>query len=110
MVATLNIARGTQNKILEAMAMGVPVVTSPAGAGGVDAEHGAHFLVAGSPDDAAQCALRLMGDSTERARLARAGRERMLSHHDWSASMRRLDGIVDRCVAGFARNRSRAAA
>jgi glycosyltransferase involved in cell wall biosynthesis len=38
MVAPLNIARGTQNKILEAMAMGVPVVTSSPAAGGVDAE------------------------------------------------------------------------
>jgi glycosyltransferase involved in cell wall biosynthesis len=46
MVAPLNIARGTQNKILEAMAMGVPVVTSPAAAGGVDALPQDHFLVA----------------------------------------------------------------
>ena len=38
MVAPLNIARGTQNKILEAMAMGVPVVTSTIAAGGVDAD------------------------------------------------------------------------
>ena len=38
MVAPLAIARGTQNKILEAMAMGVPVVTSRVAAGGVDAE------------------------------------------------------------------------
>jgi hypothetical protein len=110
MVATLNIARGTQNKILEAMAMGVPVVTSPAGAGGVDAEHEAHFLVADSPEATARCALRLMDDAAERARLARAGRERMLSHHNWAASMRRLDGIVERCVAGFRRGGARAAA
>ena len=46
MVAPLNIARGTQNKILEAMAMGVPVVTSRVAAGGVDAGSGEHFLVA----------------------------------------------------------------
>ena len=38
MVAPLTIARGTQNKILEAMAMGVPVVTSRVAAGGVDAD------------------------------------------------------------------------
>ncbi|MBK6295864.1 MAG: glycosyltransferase [Rhodoferax sp.] len=43
MVAPLAIARGTQNKILEAMAMGVPVVTSTIAAGGVDAEPGTHF-------------------------------------------------------------------
>jgi sugar transferase (PEP-CTERM/EpsH1 system associated) len=46
MVAPLNIARGTQNKILEAMAMGVPVVTSEIAAGGVDAVAGEHLLVA----------------------------------------------------------------
>ena len=45
MVAPLAIARGTQNKILEAMAMGVPVVTSTIAAGGVDAIAGDHLLV-----------------------------------------------------------------
>ncbi len=109
MVAPLNIARGTQNKILEAMAMGVPVVTSVAGAGGVDAEDEAHFLVAKSPAEAARCALRLMGDAGERARLAESGRARMLSHHDWSASMRRLDGIVAHCLDVARRAPSRAA-
>jgi hypothetical protein len=51
MVAPLNIARGTQNKILEAMAMGVPVVTSRIAAGGVDAEPVTHFLVADTPQE-----------------------------------------------------------
>jgi len=51
MVAPLNIARGTQNKILEAMAMGVPVVTSRIAAGGVDASAPAHFLVGSTPDE-----------------------------------------------------------
>ena len=46
MVAPLAIARGTQNKMLEAMAMGVPVVTSAVAAAGVDAVAGEHFLVA----------------------------------------------------------------
>ena len=99
MVAPLNIARGTQNKILEAMAMGVPVVTSPAGAGGVDALDEEHFLVGDGPQAYAAACLRLMGDAGERDRLARAGRERMLSNHDWQASMRRLDGIIARVVA-----------
>ncbi len=49
MVAPLEIARGTQNKILEAMAMGVPVVTSSVAAGGVDAEAREHLLVADTP-------------------------------------------------------------
>ena len=102
MVAPLAIARGTQNKILEAMAMGVPVVTSSAAAGGVDAESDLHLLVADTPDDVAAAILRIVEDPAQRARLATAGRERMLSHHAWSRSMKRLDGIIDRCVASFA--------
>jgi sugar transferase (PEP-CTERM/EpsH1 system associated) len=98
MVAPLNIARGTQNKILEAMAMGVPVVTSRVAAGGVDAESGEHFLVASTAAEFSDAISRVMTDPSERRRLGAAGRERMLTHHAWDRSMRRLDGIIDRCV------------
>jgi sugar transferase (PEP-CTERM/EpsH1 system associated) len=98
MVAPLNIARGTQNKILEAMASGVPVVASGVAAGGVDAVAGEHFAVASTPEEYAQAILRTLGDPAERRRLAAAGRERMLSHHAWDRSMQRLDRIIDRCV------------
>ena len=98
MVAPLNIARGTQNKILEAMAMGVPVVTSTVAAGGVDAQSEAHFLVADTPAGYAQAILRILDNPAERQRLALAGRERMLSNHAWPKSMQRLDGIVERCL------------
>lgn len=101
-VAPLNIARGTQNKILEAMAAGVPVVTSRAAAGGVDALDREHFLVASTPQEHAAACLRLLEDPAERARLAAAGRARMLSHHSWASSMRRLDRIIERCLAARA--------
>jgi len=99
MIAPLNIARGTQNKILEAMASGVPVVTSRVAAGGVDAADPEHFLSASSPDEYAAAILRILGDPDERQRLSRAGRARMLSHHSWDRSMQRLDGIIERCLA-----------
>src|SRR5262249_42846067 len=76
MVAPLNIARGTQNKILEAMAMGVPVVTSPAAAGGVDAVRHEHLLVAGDHAEQYAALVRILDDSRERRRLALAGRAR----------------------------------
>ncbi|WP_284615897.1 TIGR03087 family PEP-CTERM/XrtA system glycosyltransferase [Aquabacterium humicola] len=98
MVAPLAIARGTQNKILEAMAMGVPVVTSTIAAGGVDAVPGEHLLVADTPQQTAQAVLRLVGDAAERARFSEAGRARVLSHHDWNQSMQRLDAIIARCL------------
>ena len=99
MVAPLAIARGTQNKILEAMGMGVPVVTSSAAAGGVDAEAERHFLVADSAADIAAAVLRIVEQPELRARLATDGRARMLSHHAWPRSMQRLDGIIERCLA-----------
>jgi polysaccharide biosynthesis protein PslH len=101
MVAPLAIARGTQNKILEAMAMGVPVVTSAAAAGGVDAEAPQHFLVADDAPALAEAVLRVVNNPTERARLSAAGRERMLTHHAWPRSMQRLDGIIEGCVRAF---------
>jgi polysaccharide biosynthesis protein PslH len=100
MVAPLNIARGTQNKILEAMAAGVPVVASRVAAGGVDASSPEHFLVAATPDEYVAAILRIVDDPQERSRLSLAGRERMLSHHDWAKSMQRLDGIIARCLDG----------
>ena len=96
MVAPLNIARGTQNKILEAMAMGVPVVSSVVAAGGVD--------TASTPSEYAEAILRVVGDPAERARLATAGRNRMLSHHAWPKSMQRLDSVIERCISQFHEN------
>ena len=106
MVAPLSIARGTQNKILEGMAAGVPVVASRIAAGGVDATAPDHLLTASTPDEFVEAILCVLNDRSERARLARAGRERMLTHHNWTQSMRRLDGIVERCLARAAPSRA----
>jgi len=99
MVAPLRIARGTQNKILEGMAAGVPVVASRLAAGGVDASSPLHLLTADTPQEYVEALCRVLGDPAERRRLAHVGRERMLAAHAWDQSMRRLDGIVERCLA-----------
>ena len=104
MVAPLAIARGTQNKILEAMAMGVPVVTSSVAAGGVDAEPENHLLVADTPQQIAAAVLRITQNPAQRQHFANSGRERMLSHHAWPRSMQRLDGIIERCLRGYRQN------
>lgn len=98
MVAPLKIARGTQNKILEAMAMGVPVISSSEAAGGIDAVVNEHFLIADTKEELARQALRLMTEPELRSRYAKAGRERMLSNHQWRYSMAHLDTIVNRCI------------
>lgn len=97
-VAPLNIARGTQNKILESLAMGVPVVSSVKAAGGIDAIPGEHFLAASNPREYADAIVKLLENPSERERLSTAGRMRMLSNHDWSGSMLRLDEIIQNCI------------
>jgi sugar transferase (PEP-CTERM/EpsH1 system associated) len=97
-VATLKIARGTQNKILESLAMGVPVVASEIAAGGVDVVPGEHMLTADTPREIADQVLRLLNDPAERHRMSRAGRTRMESNHSWDASLRKLDGLIEECL------------
>jgi polysaccharide biosynthesis protein PslH len=94
-VAPLDIARGTQNKILETMAMGVPTVASVKAARGIDAEPEKHFLAAGTPDEFAEAVLRVIQNPKERARLSRAGRQRMESNHSWTRSMDMLDRLIN---------------
>lgn len=109
-IAPLRIARGTQNKILESMAMGVPVVASRIAAAGVDAQPGEHLLVADGAEEEAAQVLRLLDDTAERRRLAQAARERVASHHSWPQAMERLDGIVADCLATVAARAGSAAA
>ncbi len=101
MIAPLEIARGTQNKILEAMAMGVPVVCSKLAAGGIDAVPGEHFLEAENVDEYVDAIITILEDSKTRERFSKAGRERMLQNHHWPNSMARLDQIVERCITHF---------
>jgi len=105
MVAPLNIARGTQNKILEAMAMGIPVVCSELAAAGVDAIPEEHFLTARDTDGYVAQISRILDSRAERDRLSVQGRERMLSHHNWSQSLNRMDQIIDDCVRSFSHTR-----
>lgn len=110
MVAPLQIAHGTQNKILEAMAMGVPVVTSSVAAGGVDAEPGRHLLVADTPQELVRAILKVVRHPRERRLLAEAGRQRMQACHAWPQSMLRLDALIARSVDSFHHRRLEQAA
>lgn len=99
MVTPLEIARGTQNKILEGMAMGVPVISSRTAARGVDAVVGEHILAATTPDEYVAHISRLFDDEAERDRLAKAGRERVTSHHNWPRAMSLFNEAIVRCLA-----------
>ncbi len=87
----LDIARGVQNKVLEAMAMARPVIVSPAAATGISGRHEDHFLVADS--DAAFVAAidRLAADP---GTLGPAARDYVLQHQTWPAMLADLPRLL----------------
>jgi len=94
-IAPLRIARGTQNKILESMAMGIPVVATPVAAKGVQATPGTHLLVAPDPGAFARHVIDLLRDPQQRETLSAAGRRQVAEAHDWTRSMTILDRVLD---------------
>jgi sugar transferase (PEP-CTERM/EpsH1 system associated) len=91
-VAPLRIARGVQNKVLEAMAMGRPVVGTPAAFEGLELDERYAALTAEAPADfAARCVEVLGGAHTD---FGRAGREYVTAHHDWAVNMGRLHALM----------------
>jgi len=94
-VAPLRLARGVQNKILEGMAMAKPVVTTPQGLEGIDAQDGTHLLVATTEDSfAAQC---VEAATTSGEPIGRAARELMERSYSWGGRLASLDRILRTC-------------
>ena len=93
-VAPLRIARGIQNKVLEAMAMARPVLASPQAAEGIDARDGEHLLIAADPAQEAGKILALLADPAHAARLGRAARSRMEERYRWSATLAELPDML----------------
>jgi len=95
-VAPLTIARGVQNKVLEAMAMARPVVATSAAFEGIAAVAGRDLLVADGSDTQAAAVLRLLRDPAEAAAIAAAARRRMEAAYSWSARLAALPEMLGR--------------
>ena len=93
-VAPLNVARGVQNKLLEAMAMARPVVSSPSAATGIDAVPGRDLIVADGAQATAEELAALYADPPLGAALGKAGRARMVARYSWDATMAPLAGLM----------------
>ncbi len=93
-VAPLRIARGIQNKVLEAMAMGRPVVASAQASEGIDVQWDRHLLVASNAGQEAALVLKLLADKQLSADLGKAARARMVERYDWSATLAGVPALI----------------
>ena len=90
-VAPLRIARGIQNKILEAMAMARPVIASTECAAAVDAEFGTELKTATTPTDFVTEIDALLRDPECCLNIGRAARRRVIAQYSWEAHLAKID-------------------
>jgi sugar transferase (PEP-CTERM/EpsH1 system associated) len=98
-VAPLRIARGVQNKVLQAMAMGLPVVATRQACEGIEAQPEQDLLVEDDPAAFAARIIELLKKPETRSALGRRARAFVEAHHSWDASLSRLDGLLHSVAA-----------
>jgi glycosyltransferase involved in cell wall biosynthesis len=91
------VARGVQNKVLEAMAMAKPVVASEAASVGISLQRGVDLQVADTPSDFAQAVLRLL-DVAQADQFGKQARRAVLAKYDWESNL----AVFKRLLAGDA--------
>ncbi|MGQ0601233.1 MAG: glycosyltransferase family 4 protein [Anaerolineales bacterium] len=92
-IVPLRAGGGMRVKILEALARGLPLVTTSLGCEGIAVEHGRHALIADTPAAFAQAVVRLLTDRVFAADLARRGRQLIEDVYDYQVACRPLDEL-----------------
>jgi glycosyltransferase involved in cell wall biosynthesis len=100
MVVPLRSGGGTRLKILQAMAMARPVISTTLGAEGLDVCPGEHLLIADEPERFAEGIASLAHSSESAQRIAEAGRTFVLSRYDWQQSLRGLEELYQTILSG----------
>lgn len=93
---------GSRLKILEAMAAGVPVVSTSVGAEGIEAEDGRHLLIADTPAGLAAAIDRILTDRSTAANLGREGRALVEQRYAWSSIGEQFTQVVESAAAEHA--------
>ncbi len=95
-IVPLRIGGGTRLKIYEAVAAGLPVVSTSVGAEGLPLEAGRHVALADTPALFAEHCLRLLDDGAGRSRMARAAYELVAARFSWEAVSQSFEEILQR--------------
>ncbi|MEZ4867736.1 MAG: glycosyltransferase [Caldilineaceae bacterium] len=102
-VAPILYGAGIQNKVLEAMACGAPVVASPQATTALATQAGCELLVAQDASSFAQAILALLADPAHRADLGHAGRAFVERYHSWNVMATQLETIYDQARRGYSK-------
>lgn len=92
-VAPLRVGGGTRLKLLEAMMMGVPIVSTTVGAEGFPVVHGQELILADEPEQFAQEILDLLASPARRVRLGAAGRIFAQANYGWDSLIPQLEKV-----------------
>lgn len=109
-VVPLKNGGGTRLKILEALALGTPVVSTAKGAEGLDVTNGHDILIADSPQAFAAHVVRLHEDPSLRQRIAANGRQLISRRYTWNKIGSELDQVLQEAIDGHAASRAAVAA
>jgi sugar transferase (PEP-CTERM/EpsH1 system associated) len=101
-ICPVTVKVGIQNKVLEAMALGVPVVSSPLGAEGLQAVPGRDFLIGASPAEFAAAVCRVVAEPALAESLWRSARAFVERHHRWDTITRHLQDLYAEAIASRA--------
>ena len=95
-VVPLRIGGGTRFKVLEAMAMGKPIVSTSLGCEGFEGlMPGRELCIADAPDEFAQRVIELLGDASRRERLGRAARRFVEERYDWRLIVPKIEELYE---------------
>jgi glycosyltransferase involved in cell wall biosynthesis len=98
-IAPLRVGGGTRIKILEAMALGTPVVATTKGAEGLDVQHGRHILIADTPSAFSASTARLLTDPPLRQTLATNAYQLVKESYDWTGALPDFLHLIERVAA-----------
>jgi len=101
-VVPLRLGGGTRLKIVEAMAMGKPVVSTTLGAEGIEAVPGRDLLVEDEPADFADAVNRLLAEPDLAARIGRSARQLAADRYSWTRAAMALEGFYRRVMENTA--------
>jgi glycosyltransferase involved in cell wall biosynthesis len=92
-VSAIRSGTGVKNKLLESMAMGLPVVCTSESAIGLNVRPGKHLLVAGTPEEFAAHVVRLLDDPRRARELACAGRQLVEAEYSWQSRASKFESL-----------------